>query len=93
MNQFLDHPVDPLNRQGIETEGHQFPGALDLNGPGIKTLLQTLPVALNVGFELLALIAHGSPFRIGRELTLSVIDRCRGRGDDASTEYQPCRVP
>jgi hypothetical protein len=53
--------------------------------------LQTLPVALNVGFELPALIAHGSPFRIRRDLTL--LDRCRGWGDDAFTEYQPCRVP
>jgi hypothetical protein len=57
----LDHPVDPLNRPGIETEGRQLPGALNLDGQGIKTLFQTLPVALNIGFELLALIAHGSP--------------------------------
>jgi hypothetical protein len=57
----LDHPVDPLNRPGIETEGQQLPGALNLDGQGIKTLFQTLPVALNIGFELLALIAHGSP--------------------------------
>src|SRR6202048_4018395 len=56
-----DHPVDPLNRPGIETEGQQLPGALNLDGQGIKTLFQTLPVAVNIGFELLALIAHGSP--------------------------------
>src|SRR3982075_3241898 len=44
LNQFLDHPVDPLNRPGIETEGQQLPGALNLDVQGIKTLFQTLPV-------------------------------------------------
>src|ERR1700754_961558 len=61
LNQFPDYPIDLLNRQGIETEGQQLTGALDLNGQGIDTLLQTFPVAQNIGFELLALVAHGSP--------------------------------
>src|ERR1700694_4366934 len=77
----LDHPVDPLNRPGIETEGQQLPGALNLDGQGIKTLFQTLPVAVNIGFELLALIAHGSP--LGSGGTNLCHRRWRGGGDDA----------
>jgi hypothetical protein len=33
-----DDPVDPLDRQGIETEGQQLPVALNLDGQGTKTL-------------------------------------------------------
>jgi hypothetical protein len=57
----LYHPVDPLNRPGIETEGQQLPGALNFDGQGIRTLFQTLPISLDIGLELLALVAHGSP--------------------------------
>jgi len=67
----LDHPVDPLNHRGIETESQQLPGAVNLDGQGIKILRQKLPVAPNIGFELLALIAHGAPLRIRREQTRS----------------------
>jgi hypothetical protein len=65
IDQILDRPLDPPNRQGVEPHGQQLPGALKLNGLGIKTLLQTLPVALNIGFELLALIAHAHPSGLG----------------------------
>jgi hypothetical protein len=76
LNQFMDRPLDPPNRQRIETEGQQPPGALNLDGQGITTLSETLPVALNIGLKLLALIAHAHPLRIRRELrrSLSSID-------------------
>jgi hypothetical protein len=51
-----------------------------LNGQRIKAHSNEPAVAWDVGFELLALITHGSPRLDGRErVALSVIDRCRNR--------------
>jgi hypothetical protein len=74
LSQFLDHPVDPPNRQGIKTEGRQLAGTLNRDGLGIETEPQQLLVALNIVFELLALIAHGYPQDQAGAGALSVID-------------------
>lgn len=71
LHQLLDRRIDPTNRQGIKTLGPELPAALNFQDPGIVTPCQKLPVALNRDFELLALFAHGSPFKIGREQTRS----------------------
>jgi hypothetical protein len=45
-----------------------------------------LPIPLNLGFELLAPVTHGTPL-IGREReALSVIDNSHERGDDDSND-------
>ena len=51
----------------------------------IEPLLQKLPIMGNLLLKVVALIAHGSPLWIRREHKgLSVIDGCRGSGDDDS---------
>jgi hypothetical protein len=64
-----------------------------LDGQRIKTSRNKFPVALNIGFELLALVAHGSPLEQAGANALSVIDRCRGRGDDGPNGNLYVRLP
>jgi hypothetical protein len=53
-----------------------------LLGKRIEPLLQKLTVVDDLLLEVLALFAHGLTAGSGGSNALSVIDRCRGRGDD-----------
>jgi hypothetical protein len=63
-----------------------------LNRKRVEALGYELAIPLNLRFELLALVTHGSPLIRRERAALSVIDNSHERGDDEHN-YPISRIP